>query len=128
MSKLWLVPLLACTMWGADLSGTWSGIVEVRDPSDGEKIKTPVKAQFEQRTGALSGSIGRKEDEAPEPIRNGKVNGKTVVFEVRSVEARAAFKFSLVLVSEAQIEGDLKGALDIGPITGKIKLTRDASK
>src|SRR5215813_9487793 len=122
--KLWLLPCLSCALWESDVSGKWSGVIEVDDTSSGTKINTPVKAEFNQQTSAVSGKIGRKEDEEAEPIRNGKVQGNTVIFEVRSPETSGAMKFSLTLVSDNKIEGDMKGAIDSGPITGKVKLTR----
>jgi hypothetical protein len=122
-----LLPCLTVALWGADVSGKWSGVIEVDDTSSGTKINTSVKAEFTQQTTAVSGKIGRKEDEEAEPIRNGKVQGNTVVFEVRSAETSGAMKFSLVVVGDNRIEGDMKGAVDTGPITGKVKLTREAT-
>jgi len=128
MKKLWLLPCLAVTLWGVDVSGRWSGVIEVDDTSSGTKINTPVKAEFDQKTTPISGKIGRKEDDEAEPIRNGKLEGKTLIFEVRSPETSGAMKFNLVLVSDNRIEGDMKGSVDTGPITGKVKLTRVETK
>ncbi len=125
---LWLVPCFALSMWGADLSGKWSGIIEVNDGSSGDIINTPVKAEFDQTATHISGKIGRKEDEQCEPIRNARLEGNTLVFEVRTAEIPTAFKFSLELVGSDRIEGRMKGAIDTGPITGKVKLTREAAK
>jgi len=127
-TKLLLLPLLAFTLSGADVSGRWSGVIVVEDTSSGERINTPVKAEFNQSTSSVSGKIGRKEDEQSEPIRNGKVEGDTFVFEVRAPELTGAFKFHLVLVADNRIEGDMKGAIDTGPIAGKVKLTREGAK
>jgi len=128
MRMLWLVPCMALSMWGADVSGKWSGIIEVNDGSSGDIINTPVKAEFDQKAAQVSGKIGRKEDEECEPIRNARLEGNTLVFEVRSPEIAAAFKFNLALVGSNRIEGDMRGAIDSGPITGKVKLTREGAK
>src|SRR5690242_10261117 len=109
MKKLWVIPLLALAIHGADLTGTWTGNVDVADPSNGEKISTPVKAQFEQKGSTISGKIGRTEDVQPEAIRNGKLEGKTLVFEVQPPEATSPMTFRLTLVSDDRIEGDMKG-------------------
>jgi hypothetical protein len=124
MKAMWLLPVMAVAMYGADVTGTWKGNIEVADPSNGEKISTEVKAQFAQKAGAVSGKIGRAQDEQPEAIRNGKLDGKTLIFEVQPPEATSPMKFSLVLVSDDRIEGDMKGAIDVGNIQGKVVLSR----
>jgi hypothetical protein len=128
MRKLWLVSCLALSLYGKDISGKWSGVIEVDDTSSGTTVKTPVKAQFDQKTGAISGKIGRKEDEESEPIYNAKLDGNTLMFEVRSAETSGAVKFNLVLVTDTLIQGDMKGAIGTGPIAGKVKLTREEAK
>jgi hypothetical protein len=124
MKAIWVLPVLALALYGADITGTWTGTIEVSDPSNGEKINTEVKAQFDQKANAVAGKIGRAQDEQPEQIRNGKVDGKTLVFEVQPPEATSPMKFSLVLVSDDRIEGDMKGAIDVGNISGKVVLKR----
>lgn len=124
MKLIWLVPLLALTMYGADISGKWTGSVEITDPSSGEKINTPVKAEFTQKAAEISGTIGREQDAEAEAIRAGKLDGNNLVFEVRPPEATSAMKFSLVVVSDDRIEGDMQGAIDVGKISGKVILTR----
>lgn len=123
---LWLLPFLVLTLFGADITGRWSGSIEVNDPSSGEKINTPVKAEFSQSAASVSGRIGRKEDEESEPIRNGKLEGTMLVFEVRAFEMSGTFKFRLALVDGNRIEGEMKGAIDTGPIAGTVRLTRQA--
>jgi hypothetical protein len=124
MKAIWLLPVLALALYGADITGTWSGTIEVADPSNGEKINTEVKAQFAQKADVVSGKIGRSQDEQLEQIRNGKLDGKTLVFEVQPPEATSPMRFSLVLVSDDRIEGDMKGAIDVGNIAGKVVLRR----
>jgi hypothetical protein len=124
MKAIWLLPVMALALYGADVSGTWTGNIEVSDPSNGEKINTAVKAQFAQKANAVSGKIGRAQDEQLESIRNGTVDGKTLVFEVLPPEATSPMKFSLTLVTDDRIEGDMKGAIDVGNISGKVTLQR----
>jgi hypothetical protein len=109
-----------------DVSGTWSGSIEVEDNAGGSSITTPVRAEFLQKSNLVSGKIGRKEDEQAETIRNGKIDGTKISFEVSSVETTSAMKFNLVLVGD-RLEGEMKGMIDSGEITGKVRLTREAS-
>ncbi len=122
MRLLLLVPMFALATFGADVTGKWTGKIEVVDPSGENKISTPVKAEFEQKAATVSGKIGRAEDQQIESIRNVKMEDKHLSFEVQSAEAASTFKFSLVLVSEDQIEGEMKGAIEDGNISGKVIL------
>ncbi len=124
MRRLWVLAVFSLALYGADVSGKWSGNIEVTDPTNGEKINTPVKAEFDQKESAISGKIGRTEDENPEPIRNGKVDGKNLVFEVKPAEATSPMKFSLTVVTDDRIEGEMKGAIDVGNISGKVTLKK----
>jgi len=124
MRALWLIPVFALTMLGADISGKWSGNIEVSDPSTGDKINTPVKVVFDQKGETVSGKIGRSEDEQTEEIRNGKLEGNKITFDVQPPEATSAMKFQLVLVAEDRIEGEVKGAIDAGPVSGKVTLQK----
>jgi len=120
---LWLTPCLALVLNAADISGKWVGNIDVSDPSSGTSINTPVRAEFSQQANTVSGTIGRREDDQKEAIRNGKVEGKTVSFEVSAPEVMSAMKFVLTL-KDNRLEGEMKGALDTGEIAGKVLLTR----
>ena len=111
-------------LYGADVTGTWKGRIEVADPGSGETISTEVTARFDQKSGEVSGKIGRTQDTQLETIRNGKLDGKALVFEVKGPEATTPWKFSLVLVSDDRIEGEMRGAVDVGSISGKVVLIR----
>ena len=124
MRGIALVLALAARLAAADITGAWVGTVVVGDPSNGEKITTTVKAQLEQKGGAISGKIGREHDQDLEQIRNGKLDGNTLTFEVQPEEATSPMVFTLTLVSDDRIEGGMKGAVDSGNITGTVQLTR----
>jgi hypothetical protein len=119
-----LLPVLALALYAGDIDGKWSGTIEVSDPSGGDKINTPVKAEFEHKADGITGKIGRSEERDNEPIRNARLEGKTLVFEVHSAEATSPMKFNLVLVTDDRIEGEMVGAVDSGSIMGKVKLTK----
>jgi hypothetical protein len=124
MRGIALVLALAARLAAADITGAWVGTVVVADPGNGEKISTPVKAQLEQKGGAISGKIGREHDQDLEQIRNGKLDGNTLTFEVQPEEATSPMVFTLTLVSDDRIEGGIKGAVDTGKISGTVLLTR----
>ena len=111
----------------ADISGKWSGSIEVADTAGGDSITTPVRAEFEQKADLVSGSIGRKEDARAESIRNGKIEGTRIVFEVSSPETLSSMKFSLTLSGD-HLEGEMKGMVDSGEIVGKVRLTKEPSR
>ncbi len=125
MSRFWLFLCFPLLLAAGDVSGRWSGSIEVADNAGGSSITTPVRAEFEQKANLVSGKIGRREDEQAEPIRNGKVDGTKVSFEVSSVETTSAMKFNLVLQGD-HLEGEMKGTVDSGEIVGKVRLTREA--
>ncbi len=127
MKVIWALPLLAWTLAADDLNGKWTGIIEVADASSGTVINTPIRAEFAQKASALSGKIGRREDEQAEAIRNGRVEGKKVSFEVLSPETAGAVKFALTLDGD-QLEGEMQGSMDAGPITGKVHLKRETGQ
>jgi len=127
MRKLCLLFLLPLVLGAsAEISGTWLGSIEVADTAGGSSVTTPVRAEFEQKANLISGKIGRREDEQAESIRNGKVEGTRISFEVSSVETTSAMKFNLVLNGD-HLEGEMKGTVDSGEIVGKVMLTRQAA-
>src|SRR6185295_8705162 len=91
----------------------------------GSSITTPVRAEFQQMANLVAGKIGRGEDDQAETIRNGKIEGTKISFEVSSVETTSAMKFNLVLEGD-HLEGEMKGMVDSGEIVGKVRLTREA--
>lgn len=124
MKLFWVVPALALALYGADVSGKWTGTVDVVDPANGDKVSTRVKAEFTQKSDAVTGKIGRAQDERLEQIRDGKLAGKTLTFDVLPEEATAPMKFTLKIVSDDRLEGDLNGTIDVGKIAGKVVLTK----
>lgn len=115
---LWLLPWVALALSGSDLTGKWSGTIEIAD----EGATTPVSVQLVQKAEVVSGKIGRTGGGEEESIRNGKVDGKKVSFEVNS--AHGLMKFALTL-EEDRLEGEMKGTVDDGEIVGKVKLARE---
>jgi hypothetical protein len=128
MKRLWLLPFLTVVLIAADISGKWAGNIEVEDSSSGTTINTPVRAEFQQQSDKISGSIGREEDQQAESIRNAKLeDGKHLTFEVSSPEASGLIKFVLTF-DDNRMEGQMSGSIDSGPITGKVHLSRAQSR
>lgn len=124
MRRFCLLPLFALALYGADLTGKWTGTVDVADPGNGDKISTPVKAELKQSASVVSGKIGRTQDTELESIRDGKIEGATLTFNVLPEEATKPMRFTLKLVTPDRIEGDMLGEIDVGKIQGKVVLTR----
>jgi hypothetical protein len=119
---LFVLISLALPLAAADISGKWSGTIEIADTGNGP-IQTTVRAEFEQKSGAVSGKMGRPGDDES-PIRNGKVEGEAVSFEVSSPETTRPVRFTLRLVGD-RLEGEMKGEIDEGEIVGKVTLSRE---
>lgn len=113
--------LLALTAHAADIAGKWSGVIEIDD--SGGKIETPVELYLEQKAGALSGKIGRRNDPETVEIRNGKLEGDKVTFESSSTEASASMTFSLTVQGE-QMRGEMRGVAQGNEIVAKVTFSR----
>ena len=127
MKRIWLLPCLAAALMAADVSGKWTGNVEVEDPAGGSTIDTQVRAELQQKTDGISGAIGRQEDPQPEPIQNAKLDGNRLTFEVSSAETNGLIKFVLTLDGD-HLDGEMSGSLDGTPINGKVHLQRQERK
>ena len=124
MLRFLLLPVLSLSLYAADLTGKWTGTVDVADPGNGDKISTPVQAELKQDGSAVTGKIGRTQDTQLESIRDGKLAGNALTFNVLPEEATKAMVFTLTLVTDDRIEGDMVGEIDVGKIRGKVVLTR----
>ena len=113
---------LTLPLAAADITGKWSGTIEIADAGGGP-VHTTVRAEFAQKASAISGKMGRSGDD-DSPIRNGKVEGVAISFEVSSPETTRPMRFMLKLVGE-RLEGEMKGEIDDGEIVGKVTLSRD---
>jgi hypothetical protein len=123
MKKLWLLPCLAATLMAADVSGKWTGTVNVEDPTGGPNIEVRVRADLLQKVDAITGAIGRQEDQQGETIRSAKLDGKRLTFEVSSTEANGLVKFNLTLDGD-RLDGEMSGSMDGTAIAGKVHLQR----
>jgi hypothetical protein len=101
----------AWTLSGADLTGKWSGTVDMKQ--DGEAQTIPVVMIVKQEGNKLTGTAGPEEDQ--HAIQKGVVDGDTVTFEVDSGEA--------IYYLEMKLDGDqLSGAAKVGADGEKMKI------
>ncbi len=123
MKKLWLLPCLAATLMAADVSGKWTGTVNVEDPTGGPNIEVRVRADLLQKADAITGAIGRQEDQTGENIRSARLDGARLTFEVSSTEANGLVKFALTLDGD-RLDGEMSGTMDGSAISGKVHISR----
>ena len=64
-----------------DVSGLWTGTIDIHDESSGTNITTPVRIELNQQPDAISGKIGRPEDLEVVPIKNVRMEGNKIWFE-----------------------------------------------
>jgi hypothetical protein len=114
-----LISLL--TLSAAEVSGKWTGSIQVKT-SSGEMMTVPLMAELHQKGQKLVGTVGRYATEK-QAVQNGKVEGTKVSFEVTSADSGIPFKFALTL-NDTHLDGEMKGQLEDGPISGKVALTR----
>ena len=102
----WLLPCLALALSGADVSGKWSGTIDVEDAGN----STPVAVELVQKSDLVSGKIGRQGGGDEGTIRNGKVDGTKVSFEVVAHENNGPFKFTWMVWSNSSSSESARGA------------------
>src|SRR5690348_11234100 len=73
------------SLCAADLTGKWTGTIEIK--RNGEAKAEPALVILKQEGAVLTGSGGPNEGEQ-HPMRNGKVDGNKVTFEIPLGEER----------------------------------------
>jgi len=95
---LLLLPLTAA----ADVSGKWSGSMDIKAP-DATMQSTPVTAEFKQDGRTVTGTAGREGDDQL-TIENGLLDGGTLTFDVEAPDGK--YSVSLKLVGDTKLEGE----------------------
>jgi hypothetical protein len=103
-----LLLLAAWTLSASDLTGKWSGTVDMKQ--DGEAQTIPVIMIVKQDGNKLTGTAGPEEDQ--HAIQKGLVDGDTITMEVDSGED--------IFYLELKVDGD--------QITGAVKQGTDGEK
>jgi hypothetical protein len=106
-----LLLLAAWTLSASDLTGKWSGTVDMKQDGDAQTI--PVVMIVKQDGKTLTGTAGPEEDQ--HAIQKGLVDGDTVTFEVDSGDS--------IFYLEMKLDGDqLSGAAKEGADGEKMKI------
>ncbi len=110
--------LTALTLFGADLAGKWQGKLVV-EGADNDML---VTLNLKQDGASLTGTIMSDQGGAPIELKEAKVEGAKVTFDVPY--RGQTFKFALT-ASGAEMNGSLKGATEDGsPVTGKVTIKK----
>ena len=95
--------LLAGLSSAADLTGKWTGTLELKDDA-GELISVPVTAELQHNGQELRGILRSGSREGS--IRNAKFEGDRIVFEVTDPESDSPARFN-VTAKDDSIKGDV---------------------
>ena len=118
------VTAVAFAAFEADISGQWTGSIEVNLP-DGSAVTQPAWAEFHQKILEISGTAGGGDSDESLPIEKGILDGKKVAFQFTGLDGRV-YKASLALTSEDSLEGKLDFTLPDGSsMTARLVLKRE---
>ena len=113
---------------GADLSGTWRGVIEVNHGGGAPTVNAPIRLRLEQKGKDLTGEIGHEAGDAkPAPIQNARVEGSEIYFEASSEETQGPVRFRLKLEGK-RLTGQMRGMVEQGPISGRVDLNRETGR
>ncbi|MBI3683444.1 MAG: hypothetical protein HY235_23975 [Acidobacteria bacterium] len=85
--------LISAVVWAGDATGNWSGSLEAKSPN-GETRNASAYLVLKQEGEKLTGS-GGPDAQQQHPIRNGKVDGERVTFEIEAEGGVMKFDFKL---------------------------------
>jgi hypothetical protein len=118
-----ILAVSALSMCAADFTGTWRGTAEVK--RNGEFRTEPALVILKQQGVTLTGSGGPNEGEQHE-MRNGKVDGNKITFEIPLNEERVMY-FNLTAEGD-RIEGDVSAKAKSGDGMETARLTLKRAK
>lgn len=120
MTRIVLCLLLTAAGLFAEVTGKWSGSFDITGP-DGQTRPDTAFLNLKQDGANLTGTAGPNEEKQFD-IRNGKVDGGKILFEV-ALEDGGVLKFELALENE-HIKGTASGQMGDEKMTAKIDVTR----
>jgi len=110
--------LVAFPASAADVSGRWSGSVEIKD-QEGRANVIPLQAILKQQGSKLTGSFGPSAEQQF-AIENGSLDGKQMTFEAAMPTRR--YRFTLTIAGENLITGNVEA--EDGKASGTLVLKR----
>ena len=90
MKTMLLLSALAMASYGADATGTWTGIIAIPARGDEDARTVPAHLVLKQQGSVITGSAGPDAGEQY-PIQKGKVDGAALRFEAAAGEALMNF-------------------------------------
>lgn len=118
-----LLLLSACAFGASDLTGKWSGSFDITNASGDTKADTAYM-DLKEQDGEVTGTAGPN-SEKQWPLRNGKLDGAKIGFEVQTDDA-GLLRFDLTFDGEA-IDGTCTGTGNGGEkLSAKLHLKRSS--
>ncbi len=118
-----LLASFALAVLAADFNGTWSGKADLT--VNGEKQPATVYMVIKQEGSTVTGTAGQSKWEQG-PIRNGKVEGDTLTFEVQPSDEAPVVKVVLKMEGE-KLTGTAKGSNGDTTVDVTMELTKEKS-
>jgi hypothetical protein len=116
--------LFSALTWAADVTGTWSGPMEMK--RGGETRDDSAYLVLKQEGNVITGTVGPNVDKRLE-ITKGTVEETGIYIEAKVPDKDAKLVLRLKLEGE-KLTGELRGeGPDAPPITGKMTLSREKS-
>ncbi len=114
------VAVLSAALWAGDVTGTWSGPLEMK--RDGETKADSAYLVLKQSGNEVTGTVGPNEEKR-RPITKGTAEGDNIYLEA-VVEGDNKMVFRLKLDGD-KLSGELKAeGATAPPISGKMTLTK----
>lgn len=114
--------LSAVSLFGADVTGTWTGTLEFN--RDGETRSSPALVILKQEANKISGTIGPNADRRY-TIKTGTIENNKLTIEVEPEDGPAKVLLTLLLDGDDRISGDFKAETDQGVMNGKLDVKRE---
>ena len=106
-----------------NLSGEWTGTIDVHDTDSGAVASTNVRLSLTHGEASISGKIGRDGDAEVAAIQNARLDGDKLYFEATNADVNGPVKFVLTRQGD-QMVGEMRASVDSGEIVGKVKISR----
>ena len=118
---LLLVPVFAAP----DIAGKWSGSFQALRPDGGRSADDKIFMTFTQKDAEVSGTAGPTA-ELQQPIRNGKMSGDKLAFEITTAY-RVVVLFALTL-TDGHLKGGASGEFNGTKLTATVDATRGITR